>query len=216
MKRTTQLVMVFGMLLLLCCACPMSAFVLDFESGSDWEPVGWIVPGIRLATESGEDVVYADIDEGWPFASDNGKQGQNWEFYISGDVAVVSPFENAVVMGFTEPVSVFRVGYSSWFPFIVEAYDAQGALITSTSGGAHSRFWDGDGLSYLDISLASAGISSVRMRADQGSYSEAGWWTIDNVEFGKPQVGVPDWPTAWLALLGLPVAMKAVRLKARR
>lgn len=209
MDRIARLVLTSVLLLLLGCLTGAWSITLDFEEGSDWAAVQWVSPGIKLMTVSGDDLLYASIDGGWPFASDNGKQQPDWEFCISGDVAVVSPYDNAAVMEFVDPVSMFSVGYSSWFPFVAEAYSANGTLLDRAVGAANSRYWNGGSLSYLCFTRSVTDIYSVRLAADQGGFPEAGWWVIDNVTLDRCEV--PECSGFAFLALALPMVLRSVR-----
>jgi hypothetical protein len=202
MKKTACICLVYGALLLL--ASQSWAAFINFEDGTDWEAVGWVVPGVQMITPTGDDVVYANIDEGWQFISDNSKQATDWEHFISGDVAVAGPYDNVMVVSFTQSISHFRIGYSSWYKFVAEAYDADGNPRGQDSGSANSRSWNGSGLSYLDIYCLFDDISSVRLYADQGEYSKPGWWVVDNLTYeSQTNPAIPEWPCIALASMGL-------------
>lgn len=196
--------MIFGTLLLCCASQSLAAFI-DFEGGTDWDAVGWVTSGVQMTTPAGDDLVYASInDEDWPLKSDNGKENTDWEHFISGDVAVASPYDNVAMVNFTQSISHFRIGYSSWYEFVAEAYDAGGNLLSQDSGPANSRHWNGTGISYLDIYSASGDISSVKLYAGLGDFSEPGWWVVDNLTYeSQTNPAVPEWPCAALAPAGL-------------
>ncbi|MCE5324771.1 hypothetical protein LLG46_15860 [bacterium] len=203
-------------LLLMCLACQLWAFTLDFEGGTDWDAVGWITSGVQLITIGGDDVIYADIDEGWKFKSDNGKQSTNWEFFISGDMALSSPYDNVVRVNFTDSISHFQIGYSSWYTFVIEAYDLGGNLLDQESGDANSKYWNGTGLSYLDLYSSSGRISYVLLYADEDDFANAGWWVADNMTYEYPSSpAIPEWPSAMLASSGMMMLGYIRRLKLR-
>lgn len=203
MKKTACISIFLGVLLM-CLTSQSWAILLDFESGIDLESVGWVTSGVQLITIGGDDLIYADIDEDRPFYSDNGKQNTDWEFFISGDVAVVSPYDNIARVNFTQSISHFQIGYSSWFPFVIEAYDAGGNLLDQSGGVANSREWNGTGLSYLDTYSSAGNISYVLLYSNQGDFPAEGWWIIDNMTYDYPTGPViPEWPCAMLAPAGI-------------
>jgi hypothetical protein len=203
MKKIACICLVYGALFLCCASQSLAAFI-DFESGTDWDAVGWVASGVQMVTLDGDDLIYADIDEGWNFKSDNGKQAAEWEHFISGDVAVVSPYDNVALVNFTQSISHFKIGYSSWYEFVVEAYDAEGNLIGQNSGVANSGHWNGTGVSYLDICCSSGDISSVKLYAGLGDFSEPGWWVVDNMTYEyQTNPAIPEWPCAILGSTGL-------------
>lgn len=203
MKKIACISMLLGVLLI-CLTSQSWAFLLDFESGVDLESVGWVTSGVQLITIGGDDLIYADIDEDRAFYSDNGKQNTDWEHYISGDVAVVSPDDNVAQVNFTQSISYFQIGYSSLFPFVIEAYDSSGNLLDQASGDANSKHANGTGLLYLDASSSSGNISYVLLYSDQGDFPEPGWWVIDNLTYEYPTTPVvPEWPCQVLASVGI-------------
>ncbi|MGB9620804.1 MAG: hypothetical protein ACPL7K_10350 [Armatimonadota bacterium] len=214
-RRSTLLVLA-GFLAALGSAAHGWYLSLDFEVGSNWQEIGWINPALHIYAESLDELVYADIsDDTWPFKSDTGIENPNWEHFISGRVAAVSPFDNTAVFELTMPASRFSTGYSSWFPFVVEAYDSSGAMLARVTGSPNSRYWNGTGLSYLSVSLASPAITRLRLYADQGNFAEPGWWVIDNVSLDD-QVAVPDipeWPSLALAATVAPVILRVGSVK---
>lgn len=182
---------------------PCAAVMLDFETGLDDDPIGTI-SGLTFTTPGGYDVVYYGVDNTYNMvASDNGKQSnEDWQYWISGDFGAMGKQENVALITFSQQMQYFRVGYSSYFPFVVEAYDSGGNLVASDGGLRNSREWGGTGLSYVDVSYS--GMSSVKLFCDMGSFPEAGYWVIDNVR-ADPKGGViPEWPALALMITALP------------
>ncbi len=164
--------------------------------------IGGSIAGLTFSSASGEGVCLADIRSHWYNAtSDNGSVFETGEYFLSGNRAafVPTPGDTAKITFTGGLASYFTVGYSSQFPFHLDAYDALGTLLASASGPRNTKSNGGTGLSYLTVN--SPGIAYVTLH-DQGGY-----WMIDNIETNAP---VPE-PSSLIALGALMAPMLALR-----
>ena len=167
----------------LAACCAAQCLTCGFESGvgRNGTPIGDGIPGLMFSTTTGGNVYYADINTGYySVTSDNGKTYEDGEYFVSGDgAAYVANLTNRAKVSFTQGLaSYFTVGYSSQFSFVLEAYNAQGALLTSATGPANTKSQGGTGLSYL---TASSPDTAYVVMHDQGGY-----WLIDSITTDAP------------------------------
>ena len=165
----------------------------NFESGlgHNFEAIGTRISCLAFSTLSGKQMRYADINSGWySVTSDNHKVYGDGEYFVSGDVAAyITDLSDKAKVAFTiGPASYFTVGYSSEFPFTVEAYAASHQLLASVTRPANTKSKGGTGLTYLTVSRP--GIAYVLL------HDEGGYWMIDNISTDAP---VPE-PSGLLAL----------------
>jgi len=182
---------------------PCCALIIDFESGIDDTAIG-TNSGLNFSTIGGLDMVYYSVlNEDNMVKSDNGTESnEDWEYWISENNGAISKDENAALITFDQPMQYFRVGYSSYFPFVLEAYDSANQQVASDNGPYNSRYWDGTGLGYVDVSYS--GISYVKLYADMGSSEEGGRWVIDNIRVDPVNNNVvPEWSSLALGLMAL-------------
>jgi hypothetical protein len=215
MKRVSAAcVLVF----LLGIAVSPGSLAVGFENGADGAVVGWADENMLLTTPDESDVLYYGVGNPYNMVkSDSGlESNEDWEYMISGNCGAWSPDSNVAIINFVNPQSEFTVGYSSYFDFIAEAYDSDDSVITSARAGRNSRSWggydehdnptgglNGDGQTFfseLKITISQPQISYVKLYGDMGEFSTGGRWVIDNV---NDEVGVPEWPTGALALMGM-------------
>lgn len=168
-----------------------------FETGigHNAEAVEMQVPGLAFSTLSGGDVYFADINSGWySVTSDNGKTYKTGEYFVSDDVAlyVQDTSDTAKVLFTSGLASYFTIGYSSFYPFFVEAYGVSDDLLTSTSGIANSKSNGGSGISYLTVSHP--GIAYVVL------HDEGGFWMVDELSTDAP---VPEPASLLMMIAGL-------------
>lgn len=182
----------------------------NFESGlgHNSEAIGNSLTGLAFSTVLGNEVRYADINTGsYSVTSDNGKVYGDGEYFVSGDVsAYITDLSDKAKVAFTiGPASYFTVGYSSEFPFIVEAYAASHQLLDSVTGPANTKSQGGTGLTYLTVSRP--GIAYVLLR------DEGGCWMMDNIETDAP---VPEPGTILVFAFGAAGAVATARRRTPR
>ena len=200
--KTNSLIRIFTAVALICiCAAPVMAAgttTLDFENGTNWEQV--VAGGLTFGTLNKNisnsyfnNLYYADREyANWRINPQYGKTG---EYYVGGNVGVISPFDNVAVITFEDAVANFSVDYSSYFGFVAEAYNAAGDNIGRASGVANY----GTGLKHIDL-IPTENISSIRLWADMGTANTStGYWMIDNVSYTSP-AAVPEASTVMAAL----------------
>ncbi len=166
----------------------------NFESGlgQNAVPIAARIPGLSFSTLLGDDVYFADINSAWySVTSDNGKVYEEGNYFVSGDVAayLMDTADSARISFPYGTASYFTVGYSSEFPFVLEAYDTSGSQLASATGPANTRNAGGTGLLYLTVSRPD--ISYVLLH-DQGGY-----WMIDNI---STDAAIPE-PSSVLTLV---------------
>lgn len=188
------------------CAAQVSC---GFENGlgRNAQALGSDIRGMLFSTVSGGSVRYADINTGmYRVTSDNGKVYEDGEYFVSGDVAafVVSYGDVAKVLFTLGQASYVTVGYTSQFQFVMEAYDAAGSLLTSTTSPANVKSQGGTGLQ--DIAVTAPGIAYVLM------HDEGGCWMIDNI---RSDAYVPE-PSSMAILLALVGGIICSKLPLRR
>jgi len=177
---------------------------LESGRGRNFQPIRASIPGLLFSAPAGDDVYFADITSGWyDVTSDNGLVYENGEYFVSGYVGayVLGLGDQAKISFALGPASRFTIGYSSQFPFVLEAYDGAGSLLTSAGGAANVRSQGGTGLAYLTVNHP--GIAYVLL------HDEGGYWMVDNITTDAP---VPE-PASIIALL---VALGGLAASRRR
>lgn len=174
------------------------AWFLDFEwgVGQNYEWIQSDVPGVTFAS----DWFYADINSGgWNFQNNLGDSYGTGYYFIEGYVGAHGPTSGEARIDFVnQDASYFTTGYSSYYTFYVDAYDAVGNLITSSSGAANTANWGGTGVGYITVTSASNNIAYVVLH-DMGYH-----WVADNMSGDASGVYSPSIPEpTTMTLLGL-------------
>jgi hypothetical protein len=152
-------------------------------------------PGLAFSTLLGDDVYFADINSGWySVTSDNGKTYEDGNYFVSGDVAAyIQDLSDAAKIAFPYGTATyFTVGYSSEFPFNLEAYDGSNNLLASASGSANTKDQGGTSLSYLTVSHPN--IAYVVL------HDSGGYWMMDNL---STDALVPEPASAMIFAIGV-------------
>ncbi|MHB9035900.1 MAG: hypothetical protein ACYC64_04485 [Armatimonadota bacterium] len=209
MAVTIRIILV-AVLVLTAAVNPALAFVqCDFEGGTDWEAVGGDFAGLSFGWSGVGDVYYADINDtlsNWPFKSDNGKENDDWSFFISGDFAGFSQDEAARVNLTYGVGSYFSFDYSSEYALVLKAYSSSGVMLGQETGSANAGV-----ASMSSLSINRSGISYVTIAPDMGNYGFGGVWVMDNIQSdapSSPNAYVPEWPSVMLGLMGLGGVLK--------
>lgn len=171
----------------------------NFESAlsRNGESIG-STSGLVFSSVSGSGVRYANIDSGWySMTSDNGKVSNGGDYFVSGNVGgyLLDLDDQARVDFAYGQASWFTAGYSSEFQFVLEAYDATGELLTSSTGAANTQPQGGNGLAYLTVSHP--GISYIVL------HDHGGHWMIDNITTDAPVPEPASCATLLTGLIGL-------------
>lgn len=100
----------------------------------------------------------------------------------------------SIRIDFTTPVSRVGTWYSTAYSgAFLEAYDSEGALIKSTSGGPSYTY-----SSYIELSGSNIAYVII--------HDSGGWFTIDDLTYETPDTSIPEYPSIVLpiaAIMGL-------------
>jgi hypothetical protein len=200
MNTALKIIVLAGCVLAL--TTPSYAWFLDFEwgLGHDGQNIASGVPGLQFTTTDNQNWVYGDITTGlYNTHSDNNSMYGTADYFMGGNVfAWLGPNQGQGRIDFlNDDGSTFTTGYCSASTFYLEAYDKNGNLITSTSGGPN-RFSDGGtGLDYLTVTSGQHDIAYVLLH-DTGNF-----WLTDNMSGDASGVNPPSVPEpVSLVLLG--------------
>lgn len=110
-------------------------YLVTFEGGGDFEPIhpenGFLVPGTPVRFDGNWGTISASFFPWLPALP-------------SGDVFALFGFEgsNVGTLTFEEPVARVSLAHLSFTDLTLDAYDASGALVASTSAPAESTAWN--------------------------------------------------------------------------
>ena len=137
--RTEQWIPVIGVLVFAVAfaAAPALGGFIDFEDGTDREPIASTIPGLEFTNTEGYDWVYGDWRTGnynGPFP--DGPDPTKSQYYSNGNFfGWMGTEQGTGVITFTAAyATTFSIGYSSGSTVYIEAYDEAGGLLGSDSG----------------------------------------------------------------------------------
>jgi len=151
--------------------------VMTFEDGVDGQAIRSNIPGLEFITTAGYDWIYGDKRTGGynvhPYGS--------CAYWCNGDFfAWLGPYQGYGRIDLEEgTVSSLRAGYSSYSTTYLDAYDAEGNLLQSATGGGNLYT---NCLDYLSVDAP--GIAYVIVH-DAGNY-----WLIDDLEVTPEEVRI--------------------------
>ena len=192
-----------------------NAWTLNFEEGlgNNGGTVASNIAGLQFTTTDGYDWIYADVTAGgYNASSDNGNVYGSGTFWMEGNVSVfLGTSQGSGRIDFlNQDGSFFSTGYCAASNFYLEAYDANGNLLDTDTGGENLRYGanDAGGMGFLSVSSGSNNIAYVIMH-DTGNL-----WEVDHMSGDAS--GVPDQTgavpePATLLLFGLGLVGGAIR-----
>lgn len=147
---------------------------IDFENGVDGQVIASSITGLEFTNTAGYNWLYADWrtgDYNGPYP--NGPDPLASQYWSAGNFfAWLGTEQGAGVITFTQSYATyFKIGYSSFSNFYIDAYDTNGTLLDSASGGPNL---DTGRLDYLRVDAP--GMAYVICH-DTGNF-----WLVDNLE----------------------------------
>jgi hypothetical protein len=180
---TKQMVLMFMMLGV--CAVASADVTLTFEEfkGFDRTPIGTFYSGVKFTSGlSGQDWISADISTPGNYDASSYPSGNGGgEFWVDGNVGAWtgSSGSDGMIAFDKQDAKFVEIDYCSVNPFILVAYDKNGVILDSDTGGANLRFANsnpnGPGTLHVDWN----GIDPIAyvIMHDQGD-----GWVADNIK----------------------------------
>jgi len=198
-----------AILLLVSVSAASADTLMTFEEflGYDTTPISTFYSGISFQSGyAGSDWVARDGATGnynvssWPSGTVLGSGGEYWIYgLVSATTALDYTGNDGVIAFDNKDAAYVELGYSSYGPLYLEAYDTSNTLLDSASGPANLRYVNGN----------ASGPGTLRVDAPAGQYisylyihDTGNYWTVDNIRTDASGIVMNPIPAPGAVLLG--------------